>query len=59
MTAFRAAYIASSPDSTSGGILLTDEADKNLSDDELMAKAVAANAEFGAVGEIVIGDWTE
>lgn len=59
MTTFRAAYIASSPDSTGGGILLTDEADKELPDDELIAKALAANAEFGAVGEIIIGNWTE
>lgn len=58
-TTFRAAYIPADPDSTGGGIRLTEEDDQNLCDTELLAKAEAEKAAIGAEGEIVIGDWTE
>jgi transcriptional regulator of met regulon len=66
MATFRAAFIPGDLHSTSGGILLTDENDKDLPNDELLEKAKAIMKEVGldlfsniSYDDICIGDWTE
>ena len=61
--AYRAAYIPAAPDSTGGGIRLTQEAHATLSDAELMAQALAEAQALGLTANdlaaIEIGLWRE
>jgi hypothetical protein len=59
MNTYRAAYIPSDSNSTSGGIRLTCETDSDLSDEELMILARHEADWIGIKGNIVIGEWVE
>ncbi len=59
MTTYRAAYISADAGSTGGGIVLTSYEDRDLPDDELLAKAGVYAEEHGIEGDIEIGDWTD
>lgn len=69
-TTYRAAYLAATQDSCSGGWVLTLPEHAGLSDDELLTVAIKGLAEYNEAqravdadeadeSEILIGDWTE
>jgi hypothetical protein len=62
MTTYRAAYIPDDGSSTGGGVPLTSPEEQHLSDDDLIAAAVAEASQAGIEidpSEIVIGEFID